>query len=117
MAAIAGPAVTTGIQQTIHKRFKIMRSATLPMKEKNLLSGLKMLFIANCLFSSVFRNCSVLSQLQFFLIAIYAMIVISIANSMLKSKEKGGMKVLKKYNQKTVRQSDHERMKKLVKMP
>ena len=45
------------------------------------------------------------------------MIVISIANSMLKSKEKGGMKVLKKYNQKTVRQSYHERMKKLVKMP
>ena len=30
---------------------------------------------------------------------------------------KRGMKVLKKYNQKTVRQSDHERMKKLVKMP
>ena len=45
------------------------------------------------------------------------MIVISIANSMLKSKEKGGMKVLKEYNQKTVRQSDYERMKKLVKMP
>ena len=41
------------------------------------------------------------------------MIVISIANSMLKSKEKGGMKVLKKYNQKTVRQSDYERMKKI----
>ena len=58
-----------------------------------------MLFIANCLFSSVFRNCSVLSQLQFFLLAIYAMIVISIANSILKSKEKGDESI-KKYNQK-----------------